>query len=120
MSESAAVHTSRRAARRVRACLQFHRRSVPDWPGTKIGHFSHIMKNCRIGQGCNIGQNVVVSPDVIIGHNVKIQNNVSVYTGCILEDDMFGGPSMVFTNMINPRSHMVRKDEHKTTLVKRR
>ena len=88
-------------------------------PGTKIWHFSHIMKNCRLGAGCNIGQNVVVSPDVVIGSNVKIQNNVSVYTGCILEDDVFCGPSMVFTNVINPRSHVARKDEYKTTLVRR-
>jgi UDP-2-acetamido-3-amino-2,3-dideoxy-glucuronate N-acetyltransferase len=87
--------------------------------GTKIWHFSHIMRNCRIGENCNIGQNVVVSPDVVIGNNVKIQNNVSVYTGCILEDDVFCGPSMVFTNVINPRSHVTRKDEYKTTLVKR-
>ncbi len=88
-------------------------------PGTKIWHFSHIMKNCRIGAGCNIGQNVVVSPEVVIGANVKIQNNVSVYTGCILEDDVFCGPSMVFTNVINPRSHVTRRDEYKTTLVRR-
>jgi UDP-2-acetamido-3-amino-2,3-dideoxy-glucuronate N-acetyltransferase len=88
-------------------------------PGTKIWHFSHIMKNCRIGSGCNVGQNVVVSPDVTIGNNVKIQNNVSVYTGCILEDDVFCGPSMVFTNVINPRSHVARKNEYKTTLVRR-
>lgn len=88
-------------------------------PGSKIWHFSHIMKNCRIGARCNIGQNVVVSPDVTIGDNVKIQNNVSVYTGCILEDDVFCGPSMVFTNVINPRSHVSRKDEYKRTLVRR-
>lgn len=87
-------------------------------PGTKIWHFSHVMKNSRIGANCNIGQNVVVSPDVVIGNNVKIQNNVSVYTGCILEDDVFCGPSMVFTNVINPRSHVSRKDEYKTTLVR--
>jgi UDP-2-acetamido-3-amino-2,3-dideoxy-glucuronate N-acetyltransferase len=87
--------------------------------GTKIWHFSHIMKNCRIGERCNIGQNVVISPDVIIGNNVKIQNNVSVYTGCILEDDVFCGPSMVFTNVVNPRSHVIRRDEYKTTLVRR-
>ena len=87
--------------------------------GTRIWHFSHIMKNCRIGANCNIGQNVVVSPDVIIGDNVKIQNNVSVYTGCILEDDVFCGPSMVFTNVINPRSHVTRRHEYKTTLVRR-
>jgi len=88
-------------------------------PGTKIWHFSHVMKNCRIGERCNIGQNVVISPDVTIGNNVKIQNNVSVYTGCILEDDVFCGPSMVFTNVTNPRSHVVRRDEYKTTLVRR-
>ncbi len=87
-------------------------------PGTKIWHFSHVMKNSTIGAGCNIGQNVVISPDVTIGNNVKIQNNVSVYTGCILEDDVFCGPSMVFTNVINPRSHVARKDEYKTTLVR--
>ncbi|HLK47111.1 MAG TPA: DapH/DapD/GlmU-related protein [Bryobacteraceae bacterium] len=87
--------------------------------GTKIWHFCHVMKNSRIGERCNIGQNVVISPDVVIGTNVKIQNNVSVYTGCILEDDVFCGPSMVFTNVVNPRSHVVRRDEYKTTLVKR-
>src|SRR5690349_8265223 len=87
--------------------------------GTKIWHFCHVMKNSRIGEQCNIGQNVVISPDVVIGNNVKIQNNVSVYTGCILEDDVFCGPSLVFTNVINPRSHVTRRDEYKTTLVKR-
>jgi UDP-2-acetamido-3-amino-2,3-dideoxy-glucuronate N-acetyltransferase len=87
--------------------------------GTTIWHFSHIMKNCDVGERCNIGQNVVISPGVVIGRNVKIQNNVSVYTGCILEDDVFCGPSMVFTNVINPRSHVVRRDEYKTTLVRR-
>src|SRR4029453_4587089 len=88
-------------------------------PGTKIWHFSHVMKNSRIGAGCNIGQNVVISPDVVNGGKVKIQNNVSVYTGCILEDDVFCGPSMVFTNVINPRSHVARKDEYKTTRVRK-
>lgn len=87
--------------------------------GTKVWHFSHIMKDCRIGERCNIGQNVVISPQVVIGNNVKIQNNVSVYTGCILEDDVFCGPSMVFTNVINPRSHVVRRDEYQTTLVRK-
>lgn len=87
--------------------------------GSKVWHFSHVMPNCRIGQKCNIGQNVVVSPDVVIGNNVKIQNNVSVYTGVILEDDVFCGPSMVFTNVVNPRSHVIRRDEYKQTLVKR-
>ena len=87
--------------------------------GTKIWHFSHIMRDCQIGRNCNFGQNVVVSPGCIIGDNVKIQNNVSVYTGVVLEDDVFCGPSMVFTNVINPRSHVERKDEYQTTLVKR-
>ena len=88
-------------------------------PGTKIWHFSHVMKNSRIGEHCNIGQNVVIPPDVVIGDNVKIQNNVSVYTGVELEDDVFCGPSMVFTNVINPRSHVVRRDEYKRTLVRK-
>jgi UDP-2-acetamido-3-amino-2,3-dideoxy-glucuronate N-acetyltransferase len=86
---------------------------------TKIWHFTHVMSGARIGARCNIGQNVVVSPDVVIGDNVKIQNNVSVYTGVIIEDDVFCGPSMVFTNVINPRSHVPRKDEYRQTLVKR-
>jgi len=87
--------------------------------GTKIWHFSHIMPNCEIGEKCNIGQNVVISPDVKLGNNVKIQNNVSIYTGVICEDDVFLGPSMVFTNVINPRSAVVRKSEYMTTLVKK-
>ena len=87
--------------------------------GTKIWHFSHIMQDSRIGEDCNIGQNVVVSPGCVIGQNVKIQNNVSIYTGVILEDDVFCGPSMVFTNVVNPRSHVNRKSEYKTTLVRR-
>jgi UDP-2-acetamido-3-amino-2,3-dideoxy-glucuronate N-acetyltransferase len=87
--------------------------------GTKIWHFSHIMRDSRIGERCNIGQNVVVSPQCVIGNNVKIQNNVSVYTGVIIEDDVFCGPSMVFTNVINPRSFIERKTEYRTTLVKR-
>jgi UDP-2-acetamido-3-amino-2,3-dideoxy-glucuronate N-acetyltransferase len=86
--------------------------------GTKIWHFSHIMQNSRVGKFCNIGQNVVISPDVVLGNHVKIQNNVSVYTGVILEDEVFCGPSMVFTNVINPRSHIARRDEYKRTLVK--
>lgn len=86
---------------------------------TKIWHFSHIMSGSKIGRNCNIGQNVVISPDVIIGNNVKIQNNVSVYTGVIVEDDAFLGPSMVFTNVVNPRSHVPRKNEYKQTLVKK-
>jgi UDP-2-acetamido-3-amino-2,3-dideoxy-glucuronate N-acetyltransferase len=87
--------------------------------GTKIWHFSHVMPNAKIGARCNIGQNVVISPQVTIGDNVKIQNNVSIYTGVILEDDVFCGPSMVFTNVVNPRSHVSRKDEYRTTLVRR-
>lgn len=86
--------------------------------GTKIWHFSHIMSNCKIGENCNIGQNVVVSPDVVLGKNVKIQNNVSIYTGVICEDDVFLGPSMVFTNVINPRSAVNRKNEYLKTTVK--
>ena len=87
--------------------------------GTKIWHFSHIMSGCTIGRNCNIGQNVVVSPDVTLGNNVKIQNNVSVYTGVICEDDVFLGPSMVFTNVINPRSHVSRKHEYKPTYLRK-
>lgn len=87
--------------------------------GTKIWHFSHVMPGCTIGERCNLGQNVVISPGVVLGKNVKIQNNVSVYTGVICEDDVFLGPSMVFTNVINPRSAVVRKDEYKQTVVKR-
>ncbi len=87
--------------------------------GSKIWHFSHIMPNCVIGENCNIGQNVVVSPQVILGNNVKVQNNVSIYTGVVCEDDVFLGPSMVFTNVINPRSAIIRKDEYKTTLVRK-
>jgi len=86
--------------------------------GTKIWHFSHIMSGSRIGEHANLGQNVVISPEVVIGNNVKIQNNVSVYTGVELQDDVFCGPSMVFTNVINPRSHIVRKHEYRRTLVK--
>lgn len=86
--------------------------------GTKIWHFSHIMPNCKIGERCNLGQNVVVSPEVILGNNVKIQNNVSIYTGVICEDDVFLGPSMVFTNVINPRSAVNRRDQYARTLVK--
>jgi UDP-2-acetamido-3-amino-2,3-dideoxy-glucuronate N-acetyltransferase len=87
--------------------------------GTKIWHFSHIMDGAKLGARCNIGQNVVISPGVKIGDNVKIQNNVSVYTGVELQDDVFCGPSMVFTNVINPRSHINRKNEYRRTLVKR-
>ncbi len=87
--------------------------------GTKIWHFSHIMPGCIIGKNCNIGQNVVVSPDVVLGTNVKVQNNVSIYTGVICEDDVFLGPSMVFTNVINPRSAVNRKNAYVKTLVKK-
>ena len=101
-----------------------HQSSFVDEPcsigaGTKIWHFCHIMAGCRIGERCNIGQNVVVSPGVTIGDNVKIQNNVSVYTGVELEDDVFCGPSCVFTNVINPRSQVVRRDSYMRTVVRR-
>jgi len=86
---------------------------------TKIWHFSHIMSNATIGEHCSIGQNVVISPQVILGKNVKIQNNVSVYTGVICEDDVFLGPSMVFTNISNPRSAIIRKEKYEETLVKK-
>ena len=101
-----------------------HETAVIDEPcvigaGTKIWHFSHVMRDSRIGARCNIGQNVVVSPRCVIGDNVKIQNNVSIYTGVMIEDDVFCGPSMVFTNVINPRSFIERKDEYRQTLVRR-
>jgi len=101
-----------------------HESSYVDLPcqigkGSKIWHFSHIMKDSVIGENCNIGQNVVVSPKVQLGNNVKIQNNVSIYTGVICEDDVFLGPSMVFTNVINPRSGVIRKDEYMNTIVKK-
>jgi len=101
-----------------------HESAVIDLPtqigsGTKIWHFSHIMSGALIGEQCNIGQNVVISPDVILGNRVKVQNNVSIYTGVSCEDDVFLGPSCVFTNVINPRSAVVRKDEYKKTLVKK-
>jgi len=87
--------------------------------GTKIWHFSHIMSNCEIGDNCNLGQNVVISPDVKLGKNVKVQNNVSIYTGVICEDDVFLGPSMVFTNVTNPRSAVNRRGEYLKTIVKK-
>ena len=101
-----------------------HESSYVDAPcqigkGSKIWHFSHIMKDSIIGENCNIGQNVVVSPNVKLGNNVKIQNNVSIYTGVICEDDVFLGPSMVFTNVINPRSGVIRKDEYMKTVVRK-
>lgn len=100
-----------------------HESSYVDEPcrigeGTKIWHFSHIMRDSVIGAKCNIGQNVVISPGVVLGNNVKIQNNVSVYTGVICEDDVFLGPSCVFTNVINPRSFIERKEEYKRTVIK--
>ncbi len=101
-----------------------HESSYVDEPceigeGTKIWHFCHVMKNSVIGKGCNLGQNVLVSPGVRMGDNCKVQNNVSLYTGVILEDHVFCGPSMVFTNVVNPRSEVIRKDEYKPTLVRR-
>jgi len=104
--------------------VQIHESAYVDEPcsigrGTRIWHFSHVMANARIGEDCNIGQNVVISPDVTIGRNVKIQNNVSVYTGVDLEDDVFCGPSMVFTNVVNPRSEIPRRDEYRRTRVRR-
>ena len=87
--------------------------------GVKIWHFSHIMPDSHLGEGCNIGQNVVVSPGVVLGKNVKVQNNVSIYTGVVCEDDVFLGPSMVFTNVINPRSHVIRKDQYAQTFVRK-
>lgn len=101
-----------------------HETAVIDQPctigkGTKIWHFSHIMSNCSLGENCNIGQNVVVSPDVHLGNNVKVQNNVSIYTGVNCEDDVFLGPSMVFTNVMNPRSAVNRKSEYMKTTVRK-
>ena len=87
--------------------------------GTKIWHFSHIMSDCILGENCNLGQNVVVSPQVVLGNNVKVQNNVSIYTGVICEDDVFLGPSMVFTNVVNPRSGVNRRGQYTKTLVKK-
>ena len=87
--------------------------------GTKIWHFSHIMSNCTIGENCNIGQNVVISPEVVLGNNVKVQNNVSIYTGVVCEDDVFLGPSMVFTNVTNPRSAVYRRGQYAKTIVKK-
>ncbi|MEZ4929629.1 MAG: DapH/DapD/GlmU-related protein [Chitinophagales bacterium] len=85
--------------------------------GTKIWHFTHVMSNAKMGENCNLGQNVVVSPNVVLGNNVKVQNNVSIYTGVICEDDVFLGPSMVFTNVINPRSAVNRRNEYMKTIV---
>ena len=101
-----------------------HESSIIDEPceigeETKIWHFSHIMSNCKIGKKCNIGQNVVISPNVTLGSNVKVQNNVSIYTGVVCEDDVFLGPSMVFTNVINPRSAVIRRNDYMSTVVKK-
>ena len=103
---------------------QAHETAIIDTPcnigvGTKIWHFTHVMSNCTIGERCNIGQNVVVSSHVILGNNVKVQNNVSIYTGVQCEDDVFLGPSMVFTNILNPRSAVPRKDQYQRTIVKK-
>ncbi len=87
--------------------------------GTKIWHFSHLMPNCTLGENCNIGQNVVISPEVVLGNNVKVQNNVSIYTGVTCEDDVFLGPSMVFTNVINPRSAVNRRGQYSVTTVRK-
>jgi len=86
--------------------------------GTKIWHFSHLMTGCKLGRNCNLGQNVVVSPEVVLGNNVKVQNNVSIYTGVVCEDDVFLGPSMVFTNVMNPRSAVNRRGQYTKTIVK--
>lgn len=104
--------------------VRIHESTYVDQPcqigkGTIIWHFCHIMNDCVIGNHCNIGQNVVISPGVVLGNNVKIQNNVSVYTGVICEDDVFLGPSCVFTNVLNPRSHINRKDEYLQTVIQR-
>ena len=106
------------------ATYQVHETAVIDegcriGEGTHIWHFSHIMKDCIIGRNCNIGQNVVVSPDVRLGNNVKVQNNVSIYTGVVCEDDVFLGPSCVFTNVLNPRSAISRKDQYRSTLIEK-
>ena len=87
--------------------------------GCKIWHFTHLMSDCKLGSNCNLGQNVVVSPGVILGNNVKVQNNVSIYTGVICEDDVFLGPSMVFTNIVNPRSAVVRRGQYSQTIVRK-
>ena len=104
--------------------VEIHESAYIDEPceigaGTKIWHFVHLMRGCRIGRRCNLGQNVVIAPEVVLGDNVKVQNNVSIYTGVVLEDDVFCGPSMVFTNVLHPRSEISRRDEFRTTLVKR-
>ena len=102
--------------------VQIHESACVDEPceigqGSKIWHFSHLMPHCKLGSGCNIGQNVFIASRVKLGNNVKVQNNVSLYTGVVLEDDVFCGPSMVFTNVLTPRSEIVRKGEYQTTLV---
>lgn len=101
-----------------------HPTAVVDEPctigaGTRIWHFCHVSSGCRIGERCSFGQNCFVAPGVVIGNNVKVQNNVSIYEGVVLEDDVFCGPSMVFTNVINPRSHIVRRGQYRSTVVRR-
>lgn len=108
----------------IKMSIFIHESSYVDQPcevgdGTKVWHFSHIMENCRIGLNCNIGQNVVVSPQVILGNNVKVQNNVSIYTGVSCEDDVFLGPSVVFTNVLNPRSSINRQNQYVKTTIKK-
>jgi UDP-2-acetamido-3-amino-2,3-dideoxy-glucuronate N-acetyltransferase len=103
--------------------VQVHESAYVDEPceigeGTMIWHFTHVMRGCRIGRRCRIGQNVVIAPEVTLGDNVKVQNNVSIYTGVILENDVFCGPSMVFTNVVNPRSEIPRRDEFRPTIVR--
>ncbi len=103
--------------------VQIHESCYIDEPceigkGTKIWHFSHVMKHSRIGENCNLGQNVVISPNVVLGNNVKVQNNVSIYTGVEIEDNVFCGPSMVFTNILVPRSEIVRRDEYVKTIIR--
>ncbi|MBI2191365.1 MAG: Gfo/Idh/MocA family oxidoreductase [Planctomycetes bacterium] len=121
---SGVVNLSASSAAKLGPDYFVHPTSTVDAPcqigaGTKIWHYSHIMKDSVVGENCNLGQNVVVSPQVRLGRNVKVQNNVSIYTGVVCEDDVFLGPSMVFTNVINPRSHIVRRDEYQQTLVRR-
>jgi UDP-2-acetamido-3-amino-2,3-dideoxy-glucuronate N-acetyltransferase len=121
--DKAPGHTGKGAARQAQPLhYQAHETAVIDagcsiGAGTRIWHFTHIMPDCVIGENCNLGQNVVVSPGVVLGNNVKVQNNVSIYTGVVCGDDVFLGPSMVFTNIVNPRSAIARKDKYVSTIV---